>query len=156
DTRTRFVREAQTAAALNHPNVITIFEIDEHENRYFIAMEYVEGTSLRDLIKNAPLEPTQIFDLVQQICAGLAAAHERDIIHRDIKPANILVTAKGRVKILDFGLARYQTVSGLTSTGVRLGTITYMSPEQAQGYEVDNRSDIFSLGVLIFEMLTGK
>ncbi|MCC6963613.1 MAG: protein kinase [candidate division Zixibacteria bacterium] len=156
DTRTRFVREAQTAAALNHPNVITIFEIDEHENRYFIAMEYVEGTSLRDLIKHAPLELPQVLDLVQQICAGLAAAHERDIIHRDIKPANILVTAKGRVKILDFGLARYQTVSGLTSTGVRLGTITYMSPEQAQGYEVDNRSDIFSLGVLIFEMLTGK
>ncbi len=156
ETKARFVREAQTAAALNHENIITIYEVDEHEGRQFIAMEYVEGSPLKDIMKGGALEVDRAQALVLQICAGLAAAHERSIVHRDIKPANILVTAKGRVKILDFGLAKFQTVSSLTSTGVRLGTITYMSPEQAQGADVDHRSDIFSLGVVLYELLTGQ
>ncbi len=156
DTKARFIREAQTAAALNHPQIVTIFEVDEHEGRHFIAMELVEGIPLKELIKSQRLPVNHAIDVVLQVCEGLAAAHERNIVHRDIKPANLLVGGKGRVKILDFGLAKIQSVSGLTSTGVRLGTIAYMSPEQAQGVEVDQRSDIFSLGAVFYEMLTGE
>ncbi len=156
ETKARFIREAQTAAALNHNNIVTIYEVDESEGRQFIAMELVEGVPLKDLIKAQRLPMENCIDLILQVCDGLAAAHERNIVHRDIKPANILVSGKGRIKILDFGLAKLQSVSGLTSTGVRLGTITYMSPEQAQGVEVDQRSDIFSLGVVIYEMLSGQ
>lgn len=156
ETKARFVREAQTAAALNHNNIVTIYEVDESEGRQFIAMELVEGVPLKDLIKAQRLPLENCIDLILQVCDGLAAAHERSIVHRDIKPANILVSGKGRIKILDFGLAKLQSVSSLTSTGVRLGTIAYMSPEQAQGVEVDQRSDIFSLGVVIYEMLSGQ
>lgn len=155
ETKARFIREAQTAAALNHNNIVTIYEVDESDGRQFIAMELVEGVPLKDLIKAQRLPVENCVDLILQVCDGLAAAHERNIVHRDIKPANILVSGKGRVKILDFGLAKLQSVSGLTSTGVRLGTIAYMSPEQAQGVEVDQRSDIFSLGAVIYEMLSG-
>ena len=156
ETKARFVREAQTAASLNHNNIVTIYEVDEHEGRHFIAMELVEGVPLKDLMKAQRLPLQNCLDLILQICDGLAAAHERKIVHRDIKPANILVSGKGKVKILDFGLAKMHSVSGLTSTGVRLGTIAYMSPEQAQGSEVDHRSDIFSLGVVFYEMLAGQ
>ncbi|MGB5105840.1 MAG: protein kinase [Candidatus Zixiibacteriota bacterium] len=156
ETKARFIREAQTAASLNHNNIVTIYEVDEFEGRQFIAMELVEGVPLKDLMKAQRLPMENCFELILQICDGLAAAHERKIVHRDIKPANILVSGKGRVKILDFGLAKMHSVSGLTSTGVRLGTIAYMSPEQAQGAEVDHRSDIFSLGAVFYEMLTGQ
>ncbi len=156
DTKARFLREAQTAASLNHNNIVTIYEVDESEGRQFIAMELVEGIPLKDLMKDQRLPIESACDMVLQICEGLAAAHERKIVHRDIKPANILVSGKGRVKILDFGLAKIHSVSGLTSTGVRLGTIAYMSPEQAQGSEVDLRSDIFSLGIVFYEMLSGQ
>ena len=156
ETKARFVREAQTAASLNHNNIVTIYEVDESEGRQFIAMELVEGVPLKDLMKSQRLPTENCFDLILQICDGLSAAHERSIVHRDIKPANILVSGKGRVKILDFGLAKLQSASGLTSTGVRLGTIAYMSPEQAQGVDVDQRSDIFSLGVMMYEMFSGQ
>lgn len=156
ETRARFVREAQTAASLNHINIVTIYEVDESDGRHFIAMELIDGVPLKDLIKTQVLPIKNALELVLQICDGLAAAHERAIVHRDIKPANIIVGGKGRVKILDFGLAKIHSVSGLTSTGVRLGTIAYMSPEQAQGTDVDHRSDIFSVGVVLYELLTGQ
>ncbi len=155
ETRARFLREAQTAAALNHPNIITIYEIGEFQGRQYIAMELVEGESLKTIMQASKLEQEQACDIALQICEGLSAAHEEGVIHRDIKPANIIINKRGQAKILDFGLAKFQSVSNLTSTGVRLGTISYMSPEQARGEELDQRSDIFSLGVMLYEMLGG-
>ncbi len=155
ETRSRFLREAQTAASLNHPNIITIYEIGEFQGRQFIAMELVEGESLKQLLQSRKLSVTEACEIAIQICDGLSAAHEAGIIHRDIKPANIVVNRRRQVKILDFGLAKFQSISNLTSTGVRLGTIAYMSPEQARGEELDQQSDIFSLGVMLYEMLGG-
>lgn len=156
--RKRFQREAQTAAALNHPNIITVYQMFEHNNRFFIAMEYVAGDSLRQRIAtNGSHMPVQeILSLASQICEGMAVAHRAGIVHRDIKPENILITAEGRIKLLDFGLAKLKGSSKITSESSTMGTFFYMSPEQAQGSEVDNRSDIFSIGVVLYEMLTGK
>jgi serine/threonine protein kinase/tetratricopeptide (TPR) repeat protein len=151
----RFEREAQSAAALNHPNIVTIYEIDQHEGQTFIAMEYVEGLTLRELIKKEPIVVTRVVEIVKQLCNGLDEAHNVGIVHRDIKPENILVDKSGRVKILDFGLARIRGVSKLTKKTSTLGTAKYMSPEQYRGKEVDHRTDIWSLGVLLYEMLTG-
>jgi len=168
--RKRFIHEAKAAAALNHPNIITVYEIGEHEGQIFIAMEYVAGRTLKELISSGRtpsavdrspitshlLPITQILDIAIQLASGLAAAHAKGIVHRDLKPANIMLTEQGVVKIVDFGLAKLKGMSRLTKSGTTLGTVAYMSPEQALGKEVDQRSDIWSLGVILYEMLTGK
>jgi serine/threonine protein kinase/tetratricopeptide (TPR) repeat protein len=163
EAKLRFEREAQAAAALNHPNIVTIHEIGEHEGQVFIAMEYVEGQTLKEMISGSvgannysPLPIDQIVSIAAQIAAGLAAAHAKGIVHRDVKPQNILVDRDGRVKILDFGLAKLKGVSQLTKESSTLGTVHYMSPEQTLGNDVDQRSDIWSLGVVMYEMLSGK
>ncbi len=159
----RFEREAKAAAALNHPNIVTIHEIGEHEGQVFIAMEYVAGRTLKELlsadpspISHHPFPISQIIAITVQIAEGLAVAHAKGIVHRDIKPQNILVDKNGHVKILDFGLAKLHGVSQLTKESSTLGTVHYMSPEQTMGKEVDHRTDIWSLGVMLYEMLTGE
>jgi len=156
DLRSRIIREAQAAAALKHPNVVTIHEVAEYEGRPYIAMEYVEGQSLRDLIRRGKIDPEKSLKLMVQLCSGLKEAHQAGIVHRDIKPSNVMVDDKGRCVILDFGLAKGSSDSLATSPGAVVGTAAYMSPEQSQGLKVDHRSDIFSLGVLFYEMLTGS
>jgi serine/threonine protein kinase/Tfp pilus assembly protein PilF len=152
--KARFKREAQAAAALNHPNIITIHEVSEYEGRPYIAMEYVEGQSLKGLIGKKDMTINQVFDIAIQICEGLTKAHQQGIVHRDVKPQNILVDKDGRARILDFGLARLEREAMITRTGSTVGTVAYMSPEQARGERVDQRSDIFSLGVVLYEMIT--
>lgn len=156
ETRIRFLREAQSAARLNHPNIITIYELGEDQGQIFIAMELLEGEPLSRLIGRVPPLPRRRrLTLMLQMCDGLAFAHQHGVIHRDIKPANIFVLAIGQVKILDFGIARLAS-SELTRTGLLMGTPTYMSPEQARGRRSDARSDIFSLGVVFYELLSGE
>ena len=189
----RFESEARAASALNHPNICTIYEVEEHEGQPFLVMELLEGQTLRDLIVTAApgkpaLELTKLLDLAVQITAGLEAAHRQGIIHRDIKPANIFVTSQGQAKILDFGLAKLfltettavesSTVAGtdaesqryrnletesltasspfLSRTGVAMGTAGYMSPEQIRGEKLDARTDLFSFGLVLYEMATGQ
>jgi non-specific serine/threonine protein kinase len=154
--KTRFISEARAAAKLNHPNIITIHEVGEYNGRPFFAMEYVEGNSLTDKIEKDGLPSDQAVDITLQICQGLKEAHRAGIVHRDIKPSNIIVDKSGRCRILDFGLAAVQSEERLTRTGSLLGTVEYMSPEQVRGEKVDHRSDIFSLGILFFELLTGE
>ena len=156
EAKERFFHEARAAAALDHPNIATVYEIDEAEGQIFIALGYVEGRTLKDTIADRPLPIAQAIDLAMQIAEGLALAHEKGIVHRDVKSANIMITDKGQVKIMDFGLAKLKGQTRLTRDGSTLGTVAYMSPEQAQGKEVDQRSDIWSLGVVLYEMLTGK
>jgi len=153
--RARFTREAQAAAKLSHPHVITIYEVGEFEKRPFLAMEYVEGESLQERAARKNLRLEDILHLALQICDGLAAAHGQGITHRDIKPSNILLDTHGRAKIVDFGLATVAGTQPLTNAGSTLGTIAYMSPEQASGEEVDARSDLFSLGVVLYELIAG-
>jgi serine/threonine protein kinase/Tfp pilus assembly protein PilF len=158
----RFYHEARAASALNHPNITTIHEVKEFENpatagkQLYIAMEYVEGKTLKVLIEHEILPIKKVLDIAIQVCDGLAAAHEKGIVHRDIKSENIMLTPKGQAKIMDFGLAKVKGSTKLTKEGSTLGTAAYMSPEQAQGEEVDYRSDIFSFGVVLYELLTGK
>ncbi len=160
EARERFVREAQAASALDHPNICTIHEIGESDGQMFIVMGYYEGETLKkrieDSIENRGLKIEDGMDVAIQIAAGLARAHEAGIVHRDIKPANIIVTTRGEVRILDFGLAKLSNQSMLTRAGSTLGTAAYMSPEQARGDEVDHRTDIWSLGVILYEMFTGR
>jgi serine/threonine-protein kinase len=159
----RFVTEARAASALNHPNVAHIYEIGEADGRHFIAMELVEGDSLALRIDKGPLAQSEVLELGRQISEALDAAHEKGITHRDIKPANIMITPRGQVKVLDFGLAKInrpaaddEATQAMTQPGVVMGTMRYMSPEQALGREVDHRTDLFSLGVVLYEMTTGK
>ena len=156
EAKERFVLEAQAAAALSHPNICTIHEIDEEGGKSFIAMEYVEGQTLRAKIEKGPLELDEALNISIQVAEGLEEAHKKGIIHRDIKSANIMVTDKGQAKIMDFGLAKVKGGTLLTREGTTLGTVAYMSPEQAKGKEVDHRSDIWSLGIVLYEMLSGQ
>jgi tetratricopeptide (TPR) repeat protein/predicted Ser/Thr protein kinase len=156
EDKKRFVNEAQAAAALSHPHISTIYEIDEVKGKTFIAMEFIEGQSLREKIKVAPLKLGEALDTSIQIAEGLQEAHERKIVHRDIKSSNIMVTEKGQAKITDFGLAKSAAGTKLTKTATVMGTIAYMSPEQAYGEKMDQRSDIWSLGIVLYEMLTGQ
>jgi serine/threonine protein kinase/tetratricopeptide (TPR) repeat protein len=155
EAKERFIHEAQAAAALTHPHICTIYEIDEHDGQSFMAMEFIEGEDLKDRVQKGPLPLDEVFSIAVQIGEGLHEAHERGIVHRDIKPGNIMVTSKGQAKILDFGLARLGAHSKITKIDTTLGTAAYMSPEQASGKEVDRRSDIWSLGVVLYEMVTG-
>ena len=152
----RFVREAQAAAALDHPNICTVHEIDEAEGRMFISMAFVEGESLKAKIDRGLLKIDEALGFGMQVAEGLREAHKKGVIHRDIKSANIMVTESGQAKIMDFGLARVRGGTLLTKEGMTMGTIAYMSPEQARGEEVDHRSDIWSLGVVLYEMLAGQ
>lgn len=154
DDLERFTQEAKAAAGLNHPNICTIHGIEESENRTFIVMEFVEGQTLQ--IRKSSISMKQSLDIGIQIAEGLAAAHEKGIVHRDIKPENIMIRKDGRVQIMDFGLAKLRGASRLTKEGSTVGTAGYMSPEQVQGQDTDHRSDIFSLGVLVYEMLSGQ
>jgi serine/threonine protein kinase/tetratricopeptide (TPR) repeat protein len=154
--RERFMREARLAAAFNHPNIITVYEVAESDDRIFIALEYVEGASLREMIDNDRLTLESCVDILLQTCDGLIAAHQSKLIHRDIKPGNIILDKNDRVRILDFGLAKAEGDVQLTQAGMTIGTVSYMSPEQSQGQPPDHRSDIFALGVVFYEMLTGK
>ena len=156
DEKTRFVHEAQAAAALEHPNICTVYEIDEIEGHTFIAMAYVDGQSLREETESGPLKLEEALSFATDIARGLQEAHEKDIVHRDIKSANVMVTKKGHAKITDFGLAKLAGSTRVTKTGTSVGTAAYMSPEQARGEDVDQRTDIWSLGVVLYEMLTGR
>src|SRR5947209_14446461 len=165
DRRERFMREARATAALSHPNIAALYEIGEDQGQIFLVFEFVPGDTLKTVIGGRPLNPRRAIDLAVQIADALADAHAEGIVHRDIKPANIIVTPKGAAKILDFGLAtgtaggaERETAATMlaTSAGTTLGTVAYMSPEQAIGEPVDHRTDIFSLGIVLFEMLTGR
>ena len=152
----RFMREAQAAAALDHPNICTVYEFDETEETTFISMAYIEGQSLRKKIESGPLELDESLKIATQVAEGLQEAHKKGVIHRDIKSANIMVTETAQAKIMDFGLARVSGTTLLTKEGSTMGTIAYMSPEQARGQEVDFRTDIWSLGVVLYEMFGGQ
>src|SRR5215475_2076738 len=167
----RFQREARTVSALNHPNIITIYDFGQEDGRYYIVSEFVEGRTLRNLVGSRDVALNQILDLAVQVASALEAAHAAGIVHRDIKPENIMLRPDGYAKVLDFGLAKLTEpesggdeartdVSGMSSdfetrTGMVLGTVNYMSPEQARGQKVDGRSDLFSLGVVFYELITG-
>jgi serine/threonine protein kinase len=155
ELRLRFQREAEAIGRLSHPNIVSVYDMGEHQGRLYLAMELLEGEDLRALVeKQAQVAPAERVRILAEIAAGVAYAHSRGVVHRDLKPANILLTAGGRVKLLDFGLARLASMDTITRRGVILGTPDYMSPEQAMGKIVDFRSDIFSSGAVFYEFLT--
>jgi beta-lactam-binding protein with PASTA domain/predicted Ser/Thr protein kinase len=153
----RFRREAQAAAALNHPNIVSVYDTGDQGDVHYIVMEYVQGRTLRDVVRQeGPLMPERASEITQAVARALDAAHDAGLVHRDIKPGNIMLTREGEVKVMDFGIARTSTGDTLTQTAAVLGTASYLSPEQAQGSAVDARSDIYSLGCVLYEMLTGR
>ena len=153
----RFLQEAKAASALDHPNICTIYEINETDDgQLYLVMAYYEGETLKQRIERGPMAHDDAIDIATQVGEGLAEAHGAGIVHRDIKPANLLIATSGVVKILDFGLAKLVGAEGVTQTGTTVGTVAYMSPEQARGQEVDHRTDIWSLGVVLYEMLSGQ
>jgi serine/threonine-protein kinase len=153
----RFYQEAKAAGRLSHPNIVTIYDVGKNGDVAYIAMEFLEGRELRDIMNDGGLLPIdQVLDIVAQVAQGLAYAHEHDIVHRDVKPSNVMVVRGSHVKITDFGIARMPSSAVQTQTGMVLGSPKYMSPEQVMGKPIDQRSDIFSLGVMLYEMLTGQ
>jgi serine/threonine protein kinase len=156
EAKKRFIQEAQAAAALNHPHICIIHEVDESDDQTFIAMEFIEGQTLKEKIETGPLDVDEAVDIASQVAEGLGEAHKKSIIHRDIKPANIMLTDKGQAKITDFGLAKLSWGVDLTKPATIMGTVAYISPEQAKGEEVDHRTDIWSLGAMLYEMLSGE
>ncbi len=154
--RARFKREAQAAAKLSHPNIVTIHEVAEYNSRPYFVMEYLRGTTLKEFIGSGDLPLKRALEVVVQVCEGLAKAHQAEVVHRDIKPANVIVDDNGRARILDFGLAAIKGAEKITQTGSTMGTVGYMSPEQVRGEALDQRSDMFSLGVVLYEMITGQ
>jgi eukaryotic-like serine/threonine-protein kinase len=153
----RFRREAQSAAGLNHPNIVSVYDTGDQNDVHYIVMEYIEGRTLRDVIRQeGPIHPQRAVEVGEALARALAAAHEAGLVHRDVKPGNIMFTRDGEVKVTDFGIARTATGDTLTQTAAVLGTASYLSPEQAQGTSVDARSDIYSLGCVMYEMLTGR
>ena len=169
DRLKRFEQEARATSALNHPNILTVYDIGTHEGAPFIVAELLDGEELRAQLEEGAIAPKKVIEYARQIADGLAAAHEKGIVHRDLKPENLFVTKDGRVKILDFGLAKLkpqkltggvdsegETMKPLTNPGVVMGTVGYMSPEQVRGETVDHRSDLFSFGLILFEMLCGE
>ena len=168
DRLRRFEQEAKATSALNHPNILTVYDIGEHEGSPFIVSELLEGEELRQRLDEGPIALRKVTEYAQQIVSGLTAAHEKGIVHRDLKPENLFLTKDDRVKILDFGLAKLRepeanihgsedaTRRALTNPGVVMGTIGYMSPEQVRGHQTDHRSDIFSFGLILYEMITGR
>src|SRR5260370_7465078 len=152
----RFRREAQSAASLNPPNIVAIYDWGQERGTYFIVMEYVRGRSLRDVVQvNGAFSARRTAEIGAEIAGALEFAHRNGVVHRDVKPGNVLVTADGDIKVTDFGIARAGTSEALTQTGAVMGTAAYFSPEQAQGLPVDGRSDVYSLGVVLYEMVTG-
>ena len=156
EVRKRFEREAKAAATLHHPNICPVYEINEVDGQSFIAMALIEGDSLDKKISTGPLKLEEALDIAQQIATGLEAAHEKHIVHRDIKPENVIVDAKGHVTIMDFGLAQLTQASRLTKANTTMGTTAYMSPEQCEASGTDHRTDVWSLGVVLYEMVTGQ
>jgi serine/threonine protein kinase/Tfp pilus assembly protein PilF len=156
EVKARFMREAQAAAALDHPHICTVYEFDEADDKTFISMAYIEGRSLKKKLETGPLELEEALNIADQVAEGLGEAHKKGIVHRDIKSGNIMVTERGQAKIMDFGLARTTEATMVTREGTTMGTVAYMSPEQARGDKVDHRTDIWSFGVVLYEMLTGE
>ena len=156
DCRARFKREAQAAAKLSHPNIVTIYEVSDFNGRPFFAMEYLEGQSLHHFAHEEPLPLDTIIDYAIQICQGIGEAHRAGVIHRDIKSTNIIIDGKGRARLLDFGLAAVAGDERITKTGSTLGTVSYMSPEQVSGRDIDHRSDLFSFGIVLYELIAGR
>ena len=158
ESKSRFLQEAKATAALSHPNILSIYEIGEENGAVFFVMEYLEGKTLKDVVGQSKsgtgIPIKQAFDWTGQIAEGLRAAHAKHIVHRDIKPANVMLTNDGRIRVMDFGIAKLKDSTGMTRTGTSLGTLSYMAPEQAQGQAADERSDIWSLGVVLYELLT--
>src|SRR5918996_479892 len=153
----RFRREAQAAAGLNHPSVVAVFDTGSGGNAHYIVMEYVEGETLDDLLKReGKLPPDRARDIAAEVARALGVAHASGLVHRDVKPGNVMLTADGRVKVMDFGIARAAADDKLTQTGTVLGTAAYISPEQAQGRQVDPRSDVYSVGCVLYELVTGR
>ncbi len=156
EEKERFRVEAQAAASLNHPNITTIYSIDEADDKTFIVMEYVDGQELKRKIEKGPMDLKEVLQVAVQVAEGLQAAHDKGIVHRDIKSSNIIVTSNGQAKIMDFGVAKLSGARQITTAGTTIGTSAYMSPEQLQAAQVDHRTDLWSFGVLLYEMLTGK
>jgi serine/threonine-protein kinase len=155
DYHKRFFLEAKAAGKLTHPHIVTTYDFGEEDDLAYLAMELLEGTELRTRMKEGPLDIAEAVDIVQQVADGLGFAHERGVVHRDIKPGNIMILPRGQAKIMDFGIARMRSADFKTSTGIVMGTPRFMSPEQVAGDPVDHRSDIFSLGTVLYEMITG-
>lgn len=156
EAKQRFIQEAQAAAALNHPHICTIYEVGNADGQIYISMEYIEGQTLKEKLASSPLNIEEVTDIAIQVAQGLEKAHKKGVIHRDIKPANIMINDDGHAKIMDFGLAKLSWGVDLTKTATVMGTVAYMSPEQACGEKVNQHTDIWSLGCVLYEMLAGR